>query len=91
MPDYTIELDFRPEKVKIQSHTVSVLPYIPRFPADPGAKRTYDEIVFRDYNADGTLSVGRFRRENGKAAEGSNTRLRPDIPDGFGKWYRLEA
>ena len=89
LTDYTIELDFRPEKVDSKSYGVGLAIH-PAFPADPGAKRTYDEIVFRDYNADSTLSVGRFRRENGKAAEGSNTRLRPDIPDGFGKWYRLK-
>ena len=89
LKDYTIELDFRPEKVDANNYGIGLAIH-PAFPADPKATRTYDEIVFRDYNSDGTLSIGRYRRENGKAAEGSKARLCPDIPDGFGKWYKLK-
>ena len=88
LTDYTVELDFRPEKIDSKSYGIGLAIH-PAFPADPAAVRTYDEIVFRDYSGDGTLSIGRYRRENGKAAEGSKARLCKDVPGGFGRWYRL--
>ena len=52
--------------------------------------RSYDESVFRDYNMDGVLSFGRYRRESGKAGGGSANRIIDDISSGFGEWYKIK-
>lgn len=91
---YVIELDMKPVKVDSASYGVGIALH-PGFPAEgvepnKDNMRSYDEYVFRDYNMDGVLSFGRYRRESGKAGGGSANRIIDDISSGFGEWYKIK-
>ena len=84
---YTVSMDIMPLSLDSKSYGLGIAIHS-AFPTDKTQTNDYDSYVFRDYNANKTLSFARFLRDNG--ANKGTAAIASNLTDGYGKWYSVK-